>query len=327
VSAPDPFFSVLVTAYNRAPIVSRCLDSCLQQSWEDFEVVVVDDGSSDGTRAMLEARGDPRLRVAGHERNRGISAARATAVAHARGEWLVVVDSDWELFPHTLGRLREIVTALPGVHVVRSRLVWDDGHVTPAFVPEGLVDYRARLEWMEELATRGEGESDAGQCLHRSVFEHTPYFADRRGAMETLWELDLARREPSFFVPDVLGKQYADAPNSYLRGVSRDVVPRVLREAADMRWMAETALARHGNELARHAPRQHLVLVKIAAVQAFLAGDRRAGIRFSRASLREQPGDVTAWATLALGVLGPRAVAHGTLAYRRLLAARAARAA
>jgi Glycosyl transferase family 2 len=316
-----PFFSVLVTTYNRARILARCLDSCLDQTFDDFEVVVVDDGSSDATAVTLDQVRDPRLSIVIHEVNRGISASRQTAVSRARGEWLVIVDSDWELFPYTLERLHEVVQQLPPeVRMVRSRLVWDNGRVTPEFIPASVIGYTGRIKWLEAVA-RGSGESDAGHCIHRSVFERMPYYSDRRGATEMLWELDLAKHEPSHFIPDVLGKQHADAANSFLRGVDRrELIPRLLRDAPDMLWMAETTLAEHGPELARYGPRQRDALVKSAATQSFLVGARKKGIRYSRASLRRDIRDGMAWGTLALGVLGPRAVAYGTLGYRRWVA-------
>jgi glycosyltransferase involved in cell wall biosynthesis len=312
-----PFFSVLVTAYNRASEVERCVRSCIEQTFGDFEIVVVDDASTDATAAVLAAVPDPRLRVVSHDRNRGISPARATAVDHARGEWLVMVDSDWELFPHTLARLRMLIDTLPpGVRIIRSRLESEDGTAMPGVMPARITDYRGRLEWLEALAVAG-ASSDAGHCIQRGVFEHTNYF-DRRGALETLWETDLARREPSLWVPDILGRQYVDAANSHTRDASAArLIPRLLSEAPDALWMAETMLAEHGPELARHAPRYRRWLLESAALQAFLAGKRRAGLRHARAALRTGPADPQLWATIALGALGPRALAEAKLAGRR----------
>src|SRR4051812_5999677 len=122
----SPFFSVVVTTYNREQIVRRCVDSCLRQSFADFEVVVVDDASSDGTVAALEAYEDPRVRVVSHERNRGINPARHTGTVAAEGEWVVVMDSDWELLPEALERLHAAIAELTAdVRVVRFRLRWD----------------------------------------------------------------------------------------------------------------------------------------------------------------------------------------------------------
>jgi hypothetical protein len=87
--------------------------------------------------------------------------------------------------------------------------------------------------------------------------------------------------------------------------------------------MAETALARHGEALRRWGPKQYANMQRVAALQAFLLGRRRLGLRHALASLRERPFVPTAWVTLVLGLLGPGAVARGTLMLRRLQAARA----
>jgi hypothetical protein len=320
---PSPFFSVVVPTYNRSAIVSRCVDSCLAQTFADFELVVVDDHSADDTVAALERYDDPRLRVIVHDRNRGISPSRHTGSVEARGEWIVIVDSDWELMPDALARLHEIVAALPeGVRVVRSRLVWDDGVVTPKFVPSEPIGYEGRIRWAE-----AEGGHDSVTCMHRSVLQRTPFPADRRGAMEFLYELDLAGNETSICVEDVIGKEHTDAPNSWLRNASSaELVPRLRDEAGDMLWMAETTLGRHGTALLRDGPSQYVTMLRIAAVQAFLLGQRRKGARYALAVLRRKPLEPLAWVTLTLGLVGPAGVAQGTVALRRYRAWKGARA-
>ncbi|MGN6258163.1 MAG: glycosyltransferase family 2 protein [Solirubrobacterales bacterium] len=315
-----PFFSVVITTYNRERIVRRAVDSCLRQTFADFEVVVVDDASTDGTVAALGAYEDPRVRTVVHERNRGINPARHTGTVAARGEWIVVLDSDWELLPEALERLRAAIASLPdGVRAVRFRLRWDDGSVTPRFVPSGPYGYEGRIRWAEE-----EGGNDAGRCIKAGVFEATPYFAERRGAMETLFELDLAQAETTVCLDEVLGLEHSDAPNSWLRSASAaELLPRLRSEAPDMLWMAETVLARHGEALRRWGPRQYATIQRVAAVQAFLLGKRREGARHSLAALRFRPWGGMAWVTLLLGLLGPGAVGRGTLALRRLQALRA----
>jgi len=312
-----PFFTVVITTYNREQIVRRAVDSCLEQTFEDFEVVVVDDASSDDTVAAIEAYEDPRVRVVAHERNRGINPARHTGAAAAQGEWVVVVDSDWELLPDALERLHGAIEALPeGVRVVRFRLRWDDGSVTPRFVPAEPYGYEGRIRWAEE-----EGGYDAGRCIKATVFEATPYFTDRRGAVESLFELDLAKAETTLCLDEILGLEHSDAPNSWLRSTSAaELLPRLRREAPDMLWMAETTLARHGEALRRWGPKQYANMQRVAAVQAFLLGRRRLGLRHAVASLRSRPFVPLAWVTLVLGLLGPGAVARGNLAQRRLQA-------
>lgn len=309
-----PFFSIVVPTFNRERIIGRCVESCLAQSHDDFELIVVDDHSHDGTLAALQRYDDPRLRVVLHDRNRGISPSRHTGVAASRGEWIVIVDSDWELMPDALVRLREIVDDLPeGIRVVRTRLLWDDGKVTPRFVPPGPIGYEGRIRWAE-----AEGGHDATHCMHRSVFERTPLFATRRGAMESLYELELAEKETTLCVEDVLGREHTDAPNSWLRSVAVDeLVPRLFSEAPDMLWMAETTLRRHGRALRRDGPGQYVTMLRVASVQAFLLKQRAKGSRYALGALRRRPLEGMAWVTLLLGLVGPRAVARGTLALRR----------
>jgi glycosyltransferase involved in cell wall biosynthesis len=320
---PEPFFSVLITAYNRAGQIERCVGSCTAQTFPDFEIVVADDASTDATVAVLEAIGEPRLRIVQHEQNRGISPARRTTVEHARGRWLVVLDSDWELVPHSLARLRELIDTLPpGVRIIRSRLGWDDGSVSPAIIPEGVTDYQGRLEWLEALAVSGSG-SDAGHCMHRDVFSTGNHFHDGRGLFESFWETNLARTQPSLWVPDVLGLEHTDAANSSTREADpKRLIPRMLAEAHDFRWQVEAMLSEHGSELARYAPHYRQELLERAALETFMAGDRRAGIRHSREALKAGATGVQPWATLTLGVLGARPLARAKLAGRQFRARR-----
>lgn len=312
-----PFFSVVVPTFNRERIVRRCVDSILGQSFKDLELIVVDDHSGDDTVARLESYDDPRLRVVVHNHNSGIAPSRHTGVVNARGEWIVIVDSDWELLPDALEKLREIVAELPtGVRVVRGRLRWDDGGITPRFTPDEPIGYEGRIRWAEE-----EGGHDAPHCAHRDVFEQTPLFADRRGAMETLYELELAGKETTLYVDDVIGIEHIDAPNSWLRTVTvRELVPRLFSEAPDMLWMAETTLQRHGEALREAGPGQYVTILRVASVQAFLLGKRRKGARYAQEALRRRPLEPMAWVTLFLGLVGPHAVARGTVAFRRLAA-------
>ncbi|ELZ24230.1 glycosyl transferase family protein [Halosimplex carlsbadense 2-9-1] len=96
--------SVVIPAYRRADVVGRAIDSALAQTASDLEVVVVDDGSDDGTEAVVAAYDDPRVRYLAHERNRGVSAARNTGVEASTGEYVAFLDSDDEWLPRKLER-------------------------------------------------------------------------------------------------------------------------------------------------------------------------------------------------------------------------------
>lgn len=91
-----PQVSIIVPVYNTEPFLRQCLDSILGQTLTGIEVIVVNDGSPDGSQAIIDeyAARDPRIRIIRHDRNRGLGAARNSGVAMARGEYLGFVDSD-----------------------------------------------------------------------------------------------------------------------------------------------------------------------------------------------------------------------------------------
>ena len=113
-------FSVLIPCFDLAPWIRVCLDSVRTQTCDDWECVVVDDGSTDGSAAVLDeyAAADARFRVL-HQRNAGSGAARNAALAAARGEWILFLDGDDVLSPVTLARIGEAIAAHPGVQAVR----------------------------------------------------------------------------------------------------------------------------------------------------------------------------------------------------------------
>ncbi len=94
-----------MAAYNRAHTLDRAIESVLRQTYPHWELVIVDDGSTDGTDEVLGRRRDERIRVVRHDRNRGVTAAKNTGFDHARGDWIATLDSDDEIVPQALAVL------------------------------------------------------------------------------------------------------------------------------------------------------------------------------------------------------------------------------
>ncbi len=95
-----PIVSVIIPTYNRAPYVTEALDSVLAQTFTDYEIIVIDDGSTDNTKEVLQPY-FPQIRYFFQE-NQGVSAARNVGIREAKGEWLAFLDSDDVWLPKKL---------------------------------------------------------------------------------------------------------------------------------------------------------------------------------------------------------------------------------
>lgn len=113
-----PFFSVVIPTYNRADRLRNTLRSVLDQTFPDFEVLVMDDGSTDGTREVVESFADARIRYSWAENSGGPATPRNRGIEAAAAEWVCFLDSDDRWYPNKLDETRRAIAADPSAHVV-----------------------------------------------------------------------------------------------------------------------------------------------------------------------------------------------------------------
>jgi glycosyltransferase involved in cell wall biosynthesis len=118
-----PLVSVIIPTYNRAALVAEAVASVLAQTWRDFEVLVVDDGSTDHTAAAL-APFAGQVTVRRRPGRGGVSAARNQGIAAARGQWLAFLDSDDLWLPEKLSRQWAFLQAHPGLLLCQTEETW-----------------------------------------------------------------------------------------------------------------------------------------------------------------------------------------------------------
>lgn len=107
----DPLISIIIPIYNTAPYLPECIDSILSQSFKDIELLLINDGSTDGGGTLCDeyARKDCRIRVF-HKENGGVSSARNLGLDNASGEWVYFVDSDDQVLPGGLQTMVDCVS-------------------------------------------------------------------------------------------------------------------------------------------------------------------------------------------------------------------------
>ncbi|MGF1578735.1 MAG: glycosyltransferase family 2 protein [Gemmataceae bacterium] len=146
--------SVIVPLYNKRPYVERALASILDQSFSDFELIVVDDGSTDEGHKLVEAAGDPRVRVI-RQTNAGPGAARNRGIQEAQGELLAFMDADDEWEPDYLQESWNVLESEPqAATVTHGYFLYPEGKPTTDL-------------WLSRKLTNG---------VHRLTAETAPLF-------------------------------------------------------------------------------------------------------------------------------------------------------
>lgn len=235
---PDrPAVSVIVPTYNRARVLPRALDSVLTQDFSDFELLVIDDGSTDATQEVLDnyLRGDLRVRALQMPANSGVSAARNLGLAEAHGDLIAFLDSDDEWLQGKLRRQVTFFDAAPrqvgmlygGVHTLGS----ESWTFTPS--QRGMI--------YPQLLERNVIHGTSGVMLRREAVDRVGGFAELPAMEDWDYWIRVARHYHIDFLPDPQIRYFA-SPDDALRKT------RNQRQNLDAREMIYQA---YGSEMRR----------------------------------------------------------------------------
>ncbi len=196
-------FSVIIPTYNRKPLVIRALISVFNQTLLPDEVIVVDDGSTDGTQQEV-SRHFPQV-IYLYQTNKGVSAARNRGIVAARGEWIAFLDSDDEWLPQKLEKQMAALHQKPEFRICHTEEIWIrrgkrvnprkkhrkyGGYIFPHCLPLCII-------------------SPSSVIIHRSIFETYGLFDETLPAVEDydLW-LRICAQEPVLFLDEPLIVKY-----------------------------------------------------------------------------------------------------------------------
>jgi glycosyltransferase involved in cell wall biosynthesis len=295
-----PFFSIVIPTYNRANLLGRALKSALGQTFRDFEIVVVDDGSRDNTFQLVKNFNDNRIQFLRHPNNRGVCPARNTGVDQARGEWIIFLDSDDELLPEALNTLAMHADQVPNeVARLAGMYQWDDGGYSPIPKPTGqILDYEGYIRWSNMV-----GRSDFHNCIRRATFSQVKLPENR--AYENIYHLEFARQFKTMLLPDVVALAHQDASNHIINLGITARVRKVLQDAPDGLSSVETILTEHGNALKELAPARWRIYCRTRILYAYLAGHRKHAGKYGLVYLSEIDLSASVIGAMVIGSIGP----------------------
>lgn len=291
----SPELSIVTATYNRASALDRCVRSVLTQDFDDWELVVVDDGSTDATVDVLSGFVDPRIHVIRHEVNRGVCAAKNTGIEAVHGDWFAFLDSDDELLPGAMNKVLDIAHLYPDLDAVNSNTI---NSATGAFNSTGLeasgpVDYGTMI-------ARCRGDQWG---IHRRGLVGNLRFNEKVPGFEATFFFRLSDTGKRYYLHEGLVLVHTEG-HDRLSGAGS------ARDLDDVLYFAEFEHeAEYLRLLRMYRPTEFADLSFMMALVAARQGRRRDGWRHLSGCLRT--GSVARSAFVALCLLGgPRATGH-----------------
>jgi glycosyltransferase involved in cell wall biosynthesis len=285
----SPLISVILPTHNRAHLLDRAIDSVLSQSWRNLELIVVDDGSTDDTAALLNRLDDSRLSVIHFDSNRGASAARNAGLAQARGEFVTFMDSDDAWYEHRITRQHHLMARAPAsvglsvcsIHYVRPGQEYD------MLLPDRLLPGKDAVDSI----VMGTGYSTLGWMAPRSVLQNLGGFDEELPRLQDYeFALRIALEHDLLLISDILATAWLQ-PDS----VSSD--PTRYTEAI------ERIVDQHRSLFEQHSKGYSYMIFRAGKYLA-LEGRRGEAIAWFSRSLRIRPLNVRALTGLLLCATG-----------------------
>jgi glycosyltransferase involved in cell wall biosynthesis len=201
-----PAFSVIIPVYNRTDLLKRAVGSVLRQDFTDFEVLVIDDGSVDDIRSIVDGFSDARIRYF-RQVNRGASAARNAGIDRARGDYVAFLDSDDVYLPHHLATMSAILKSAPGV-VAYCPIIATRGKNGDFIKPPRAI---ACDENMATYLMCGRGfVQTSGVCMARQVAARVRYRDDAKFGDDTDFAIRLQLAGCTFVMAETPGVVWSD---------------------------------------------------------------------------------------------------------------------
>ena len=273
------FFSIVIPSYNRADFIEKTIKSVLAQTFTEFEVIVVDDGSTDDTKKVILSIESSKIRYV-YTSNRERAAARNTGAKSAIGEYIYFLDSDDLLYPKHLELARQfILKNQTKVFFQQYEFTLENGKKRQAYKPSSKI-------LNKELIKRGNFMSCHGVFIDRKVFLQNLFNEDRElsGSEDyELW-LRLAARYPIFYSPAVSSTLVFHSMRSVLNMNKEELIKR---KELMLEYILKDSVFISKYE--KYVSQLKADAYSYIALHSILAGEKRVGINYYLKALLNKP--------------------------------------
>lgn len=284
--------SVILPTYNRADLIGRSIQSVLAQTYRDFELIIVDDGSTDNTEEVVRTFDDRRMGYLRHPKNQGAAAARNTGIKMAGGSYIAFQDSDDEWLPPKLEKQLALFDQDKegNLGMVLCERLWVKGHRQLREAPRtDQLNHKKLLSYLGAYVV-----ATPQYLLKRDITETELHFDENLRAYED-WDfmVRISRICRLDYVKEVLIRSYEQRGGHFIEAVSNSVAAR------------EALFRKYADEL-RVRPRALSLSYQFQAVNIGCLGQMARMRNQLKAAVQAHPGNPVPYFLLAISLSGRR---------------------
>ena len=259
----DPIISVIITTYNRAHILPRAIKSVLNQTYSNFELIIIDDCSTDDTKELVKSFNDERIIYHRHTKNKGLLAAVNTGWDLTKAKYNCKLDDDDELLPNAL---ETVVKKFSEISTKGVKFIWFDSIdvETGKFSGSG-IRKEGYISYEDVLSNKISG--DYWQAIDMDFLGEKRYDERWWGGGGILW-LKLLAESRAYYVPEVLYKAYRKHGNRMTGDISSTI-----QHLSQIILLEKYFFKEHGEKLKRLSPKRYGIRLNEFGLYQILKGD------------------------------------------------------
>lgn len=302
--------SIIIPTFNRRELLSLSVESILKQTFRDFEIIVVDDGSTDGTRELFTTTiTDSRIRFLRLAQNQGAYVARNTGMEAAQGEYILHWDSDDDLTPHALERLVEVAQTYPEKDIIAAPATFMKQGVIMEIedIPSGPLSYSQLMKGILPMNT-------VIFLIRRSIIQEIRFCGPN---IDFIFFDRLRRAATWFYFNEKLGmiRLLSDSLSETIARQKPNIQKSIRRSSCLVTYLKE-----FGEDLLQYQPKKYAGCAYGAALGLLLAGNRREAGQWAREAYRTDARITHLFLSICSAVPGSSWILHGLYRLKGFLA-------
>jgi len=273
-------FSIITPTYNRAHTLERTINSILKQNYQNFEMIIIDDGSTDKTsELMMQYKDNPQIKYINSSKNQGVNVARNIGFEHIANDvdWIALLDSDDEFFPDALDNMKRVIEENNRYNYYRFAEIYKEGKKSCFAKSDNFVaDYSSTI--------RGEDVYGGWTAtFHKSIIDNGFKFNETVSGFESIDWFELSKKEKCLYSLRVV-KLYQTDTSSLTRPSKKD-----WNFYQNCKNGNELLFKNHGEDMEKFGSKFLPSTLYELGKLHIIMGEKRKGLRYTLKAVKHDP--------------------------------------